>query len=165
MKPVSKLDEITPEQEKLYQKCHEEGYDLEYFLWLKAKNLHVSDDHNENISSKSAQDSTPSVVFTCAPDSVRGSLVVSSSVSTSDVLGDLLTLPQPKITKRKRKPRFNQKAVCITDKVLQELQEKKEIIAKWIEREKRRNKRNNNQRKKKEGGKKTKDKDQKTRLK
>ena len=52
---------------------------------------------------------------------------LSSSVSTSDVLGDLLALPQPKITKKKRKPGFNQKAVCITDdKVLQDLEEKKE---------------------------------------
>jgi len=162
LKPVSKLDEITPEQEKLYQKRHEEGYDLDdpkYFLWLKAKNLHVSDDHNEKISSESAQDSTPSVVSTCAPNSDRASLTASNSVSTSDVLGDLLTLPQPKITKRKRKPGFNQKAVCITDdKVLRELEEKKEkerkkeeTIAKRIEKEKRRNKRkrNNNQRKEK----------------
>ena len=148
-KPVSNLDEITPEQEKLYQKRHEEGYDLEdpkYSRWLKAKYLCTSDDHNEKISESAQDSSTPSVVSTCAPDSDHASLTT-SSVSTSDVLSDLLTLPQPKVTKKKRKPGFNQKAVCITDdKILQELEDKKvekeqkkeEIIAKRIEREKKR---------------------------
>jgi len=88
LKPVSKLDEITPKQEKLYQKRHEEGYDLDdpkYFLWQKAKNLHVSVGYNEKISLESAQDSTPFVVSTCAPYSDRASLTASSSVPTSDV--------------------------------------------------------------------------------
>ena len=152
-KPASELDGVPPEQEKLYQKRYEEGFDLDdpkYSQWLKAKGLHASAKHNEKTLSESTQgSSTASVVSTCAPDSYRASLTVSSSVSTtSDVLDDVLTLPQPKTTKKKRKPGFNQKAVCITDdKVLQELEEKKEekeqkkdeMIAKQIEREKRRN--------------------------
>ena len=68
-------------------------------------------------------------------------------MSTSDVIDNLLTLPQPKVTKKKRKQGFNEKAVCITDDdVLKELekekeekeQKKEETIAKRIEREKRR---------------------------
>ena len=108
-----------------------------------ASKIAPQQEKNEKTSSESA--STASVISTCAPESDRASLTVSSSVSTSDVLGDLLALPQPKITKRKRKPGFNQKAVCITDdKVLQDLEEKKEekkqkkeeMIAKQIERAK-----------------------------
>ena len=113
------------------------------------KNLHASDEHSDKTSvSESAQkSSTPSVISTCAPDSDRASLTASSSVSTSDIIGDLLTLPQPKITKKKRKQGFNEKAICITDdSVLKELEEKKEekerkkeeMIAKRIEREKKR---------------------------
>ena len=44
---VSKLDNITPELEKLYQKHHKEGHDLhdpKYSLWLEAKK---SNDHSE----------------------------------------------------------------------------------------------------------------------
>ena len=93
------------------------------------KNLHASDEHSDKTSvSESAQkSSTPSVISTCAPDSDRASLTASSSVSTSDIIGDLLTLPQPKITKKKRKQGFNEKAICITDdSVLKDLEEKKE---------------------------------------
>ena len=64
-------------------------------------------------------------------------------MSTSDVIDDLLTLPQPKVTMKKRKQGFNEKAICITDdNVLKELEKEKErkkeeMIAKRIEREKR----------------------------
>ena len=167
-KPASILDEITPEQEKFYQKRYEEGFDLDdpkYSRWLKAKGLHASDEKTSSESAKGS--STTSVVSTCAPDSDCASLTVSSSVSTSDVLGDLLTLPQPKITKKKRKPGFNQKAMCITDdKVLQELEEKeekerkeKERIAKQIERVKKKEQKKKEaviREQKKEGRKKTK---------
>ena len=110
------------------------------------KNLHASDEHSDKTSvSESAQkSSTPSVISTCAPDSDRASLTASSSVSTSDVIGDLLILPQPKITKKKRKQGFNEKAICITDdSVLKEKKEEKErkkeeMITKRIEREKKR---------------------------
>ena len=129
-KQTSKLDEITPEQEKLYQKRYEEGFDLDdpkYSQWLKAKGLCASENYNEKTSTDSViGSSTASVVSTCAPDSDRASLTV-SSVSTSDVLSDLLALLKPKVTKKKRKSGFNQKAVCITDdKVLQELEKEKE---------------------------------------
>ena len=152
LKSVSKIDELTPEQENLYQKRHEEGYDVDdpkYSQWLKTKNLQGPDDHSDKISiSESAKESsTPSIVSTCAPDSDHASLTASSSVSTSDVLSDILRLPEPKATKKKRKPGFNKKAVCITeDNVIKELEEQKkekeqkkeEMIAKRIEREKKR---------------------------
>ena len=103
-KSIGKL--ITPEQEKLYQKRYQEGYDLddlEYARWLKVKNFDASDDHTDKTSvSKSAKGSlTPSVISTCAPNSDHASLTASGSVSTSDVIDDLLTLPQPKVTKKK----------------------------------------------------------------
>ena len=82
------------------------GYDLdhpEYTRWLKAKNFDASDDHTDKTSvSESAKgSSTPSVVSTCAPNSDHASLTASGSVSTSDILDDLLTLPQPKVAKEK----------------------------------------------------------------
>ena len=149
-KSVSKTDEFTPEQEKLYQKRYEEGYDLDdpkFAQWLRVKNLKAPDDHSDKISISESEkkSSTPSVVSTCAPDSDRASLTTSSSVSTSDVLSDILRIPQPKTTKKKRKPGFNSRAVCITDddvlkKLEQEKEEKEkkkeEMIAKRIEREK-----------------------------
>ena len=101
---------------------------------------------------------------TCAPDSDHASLTV-SSVSTSDVLSDFLALPKPKVTKKKRKPGFNQKAVCIADdNVLQELEKEKEEkerrkeekIAKQIERAKKKEQKKKEVAKKKEGRKKTK---------
>lgn len=44
LKPVSKLNDFTPEQEKLYQKHYEEGYNLndpKYSQWLKAQNCRL----------------------------------------------------------------------------------------------------------------------------
>ena len=162
------MDEITPEQEKLYQKRYEEGFDLDdpkYSQWLKAKGLRASDNYNEKTSTDSViGSSTTSVVSTCAPDSDRASLTV-SSVSTSDVLSDLLAFPKPKVTKKKRKPGFIQKAVRITDdKLLQELEKEKEEkerrkeekIAKQIERAKKKEQKKKEVAKKKEGRKKTK---------
>jgi len=69
--------------------------------------------------------STASVVTTCAPSSDRVSLTASSSVDTSNVLSDILKLPQHSIKKTNRKPGFNKQAICITDeKVMKELEEK-----------------------------------------
>jgi len=52
-------------------------------------------------------------------------ITASSSVNTSDVLNDILKLPQHSIKKTNRKPGFNKQAICITDeKVMKELEEK-----------------------------------------
>ena len=148
-KSVSKEDE---EQEKLYQKRYEEGYDLDdpkYTQWLKTRKLLAFGDHSDKVSvtESTKESSTPSIVSTCAPDSDHASLTTSSSMSASDALGDILKLPQPKVTKKKRKAGLNSKAVCITDdNILQELVEvkkkkeqkkpKKEVISKRINEEK-----------------------------
>ena len=55
---------------------------------IPASKIAPQQEKNEKTSSESA--STASVISTCAPESDRASLTVSSSVSTSDVLGDLL---------------------------------------------------------------------------
>ena len=64
-KSIGKL--ITPEQEKLYQKRYQEGYDLddpEYARWLKVKNFDASDDHTDKTSaSKSAKGSSTPLLF------------------------------------------------------------------------------------------------------
>ena len=131
-KSVSKADKFTPEQEKLYQKRYEEGYDLDdpkFAQWLKVKNLKAPDDHSDKISISESEkrSSTPSVISTCAPDSDHASLITSRSVSTSDALSDILRIPQPKTTKKKRKPGSNSRAVCITDDdVLKKLEQEKE---------------------------------------
>ena len=52
-------------------------------------------------------------------------ITASSSVNTSDVLNDILKLPQHSIKKTNRKPGFNKQAICITnEKVMKELEEK-----------------------------------------
>ena len=74
-------------------------------------------------------------------------------------MSDLLALPKPKVTKKKRKPGFIQKAVRITDdKLLQELEKEKEEkerrkeekIAKQIERAKKKEQKKKEVAKKKE---------------
>ena len=149
-KSVSKEDE---EQEKLYQKRYEEGYDLDDPKYTQTRKLLPCGDHRDKISvtESTKESSAPSIVSTCAPDSDHASLTTFSSMSASDALGDILKLPQPKVTKKKRKAGLNSKAVCITDdNILQELVEvkkkkeqkkpKKEVISKRIDEEKRRNK-------------------------
>ena len=70
--------------------------------------------------------------LTCSvstPESASGSTTISQSVasvssvashapgsvSSSDVLSEVLLLPPPKPSKKKRKPGVNTKAVCLTD--------------------------------------------------
>jgi len=80
------LDNITPELEKLYQKCYEEGYDLQdpkSTLWLEAKRLQIASDHTDKVSASESA-STASVVTICAPSSDRASLTASSPLTTPD---------------------------------------------------------------------------------
>lgn len=133
---------FTPEEEVLYQARLEESYDLEdpnYHQWLRLRHPEVLDDvtaectHDTSPHSSSVTSSrkSPSVLSTCAPDSLRSNISTSSvdaaeSVSNCDVLSKVLALPQPKQSK-KRKPGFNSKAVCLTDdSTLQELEDKSE---------------------------------------
>ena len=104
----SPTSDFTPQQEALYRTRFGEGYDLddpEYSQWLKKKHPEVcgvSDNPSCSVStaeSASASNtisqsvpSTSSVTPPHAPD----------SASSSDVLSEVLTLPQPRTSKKKR---------------------------------------------------------------
>ena len=87
----------TAEQQKLYERRYEEGYDVqdpEYEAWLKI--THPMD--------------TRSVVSSSA--SVKMS---NSASSCSDILHEMLVLPEPKQASKKKKKGLNAKCVCITE--------------------------------------------------
>ena len=106
---------FTREQESLYKRRFEEGYDVHdpsYIAWLRIN--HPDTSPPCSVSAVSTQKS-----------SLTGS-------SSSGILSELLVLPQPeKKSNRKRKPALNNKTVCLTDsEVLEELKTKeKEKIA------------------------------------
>ena len=66
----------------------------------KKSSSHVE---KQSVSKSVQESSTASVVTTCATRSDRVSLTASSSVNTSDVLNDILKLPQHSIKKTSRK--------------------------------------------------------------
>jgi hypothetical protein len=115
---------FTEEQESLYLKRYEEGYDLNdpgFVAWMKINHPQVS------VSVGSA----PSV-STIASSSEKASPSVTSAPSngatsshSSDILDEVLLLPHRETPKKKKKNAINSKAVCITNsEVLQELKEK-----------------------------------------
>ena len=136
------LVKFTDEDKILFQTRYEEGYDLDdpkYRQWLK---LHHVADVSDDISVECIRDpspvspsvtSSPSILSTCAPDSVCSNLSSTSSVaavesaSSSYVLSEVLSLPRPKQSAKNRKPGFNSQAVCLTDdSIIQELEDKAE---------------------------------------
>ena len=130
---------FTSEQEALFKRRFEEGYDLNdpaYMAWLKINHPEVAlSITGSDELSLSSEKSIPS-----------SSTTASVGVSSSDVLSEVLTLPPPKPPKTKRKTAVNSKAVCITDEeVLQEMKIKEvkkheaeqEITTRKLEREKR----------------------------
>ena len=109
--PPSPDNELfTSEQQSLYKRRFEEGYDLpdpDYLAWLKIV-------HPE-VTSPPCSDSK---------SSVHGSSKATTSSTDSDVLSELLVLPKPRKpqSKHPRKPALNSKAVMVTDdKVFDEL--------------------------------------------
>ena len=100
--PDSEVSNFSSSQEALFRKRYEEGYDLPdpvYRQWLAIN-------HPEGSKSSGS-------MITHVSDSQT---VHSSSSTPSDVLSDILKLPEPQLPKRKRKPGFNTgKAVAITD--------------------------------------------------
>ena len=110
---------FTPEKQRLYEKRYEEGYDVhdpEYEVWLRI--THPIDARSEPRSDASVQStsSPSSSLLYSAPTCVH------SSSGSSDVLREMLVLPQPKERSQKRKKALNSKAVCITNsEVLEEL--------------------------------------------
>ena len=99
----------TSEQERLYERRFQEGYDLQdpdYEAWVRIN--HPTDASSEHCFSNSL-----------SVESQSGTL--SSSVGASDssaVLSEVLVLPKPKEATKKRKCKegLNKKAVCITDR-------------------------------------------------
>ena len=116
--------QFSLEKEQLYQKRYEEGYDLpdpEYQQWLKL--CHPVDD-----------DSTSSEI-THASGGRRA--VSTCSESGSDVLSEVLKLPEPKPSSRRRRKGINSTAVHITDSgFLDDLKKKeKEKTEKEVEKQ------------------------------
>ena len=66
--------------------------DLKYAQWLKARP--VVSTVMKNISYRVSKKHHRYIVLTCASNSDHASLTISSSMSTSDALGDVLRLPQ-----------------------------------------------------------------------
>ena len=130
------------------QQHFQEGYDLrdpEYEAWLKI--THPIDAGSEPCSDPSfvsISSNSTSSGKTCSPSS--HSVEASSSSSTSDILCEMLVLPQPKQTPKKRRKGLNSKAMCITDSdVLKaqeaaKLEEKEGKERKKLEREEKRKK-------------------------
>ena len=108
---------FTQEEQKLYQKRYEEGYNISdpsYVAWLHPS-IVLSAASSENSSLPSSASCTN---FSSEPRS-----------NTSDVLSEILVLPKPKTasSRRQRRKGLNSKAVCITeDEVLQKLKAEKE---------------------------------------
>lgn len=110
---------FTKEQESLYSKRYEEGYDLDdpgFVAWLKIN--HPDKCVSVTSAPSFSSNSSPSGTSPSAPPSGRTSC-------SSDVLSEVLVLPHAEAPKRKKKTAMNCRAVCITDNgVLQELEEK-----------------------------------------
>ena len=135
----SSTESFTPEQQVLYQKRYEEGYDIAdpgYTEWLKI--------HHPS-GSQSTTSTTGSIVLSESPKSSECSIVThatksissslpeesdtASSVTSPSVcssLSDILVLPKPVSRKSsKSKPSINSKAQIITDDaIVEELKEK-----------------------------------------
>ena len=113
---------FTPEQEALYEKRYEEGYDLDtdpdYVAWLNINYPSSASSKSPSVNLSTGNSSVPSLSLTAVSNpSVTPPSTVSSSVTSSDVLDELLVLPEPQRpkTSRRKKQAINSKAVCITD--------------------------------------------------
>ena len=116
---------FSPEQEKLFAKHYEEGYNFAdpiYIAWLKLN-------HADKCMSVSSD--------TALSDSTSASISISKSMSStsSGILSDILALPSAP-PKQKRNA-MNSKAVCVTDMLDDlKLQEAKKMEAKDLVEEK-----------------------------
>ena len=102
---------FSPEEETLYKKRYEEGYDVNdpaYMAWLRIN-------YPTSVTSASTASSS--------------SKCLSSKTSSSTSIEDILVLPKPpaKSGGRKRKPALTQKAVCITDEGILDHLKQKEV--------------------------------------
>ena len=112
-------DTVTPTCE-LYRKRYEEGYDIpdkDYLRWLHENNLKLPTSFDIHTMGTSGS-SVPESLSACSAQHCE---------STSSSLSDILALPEPISSKKKRNPAVNAKASCITDiEVLETLKHKKE---------------------------------------
>ena len=120
---------FSPEQEALYQKRFDENYDISdpsYVAWLKII-------HPEAELSVAASVGTSS----SSGQHHLGSVNSAKDTDSSDILSEVLLLPEPKEKPAsKRKPALTKKTVCLTeDDVLENLR-KKESEKKEAEEEK-----------------------------
>lgn len=119
---------FTKEQEILYLKRYEEGYDLDdpgFVAWMKInhpeKSVSVISAPSVSTGASSSDKASPSSSTLAPPPNGTAP----SSSGASSILDELLVLPHPEAPKKRKKPAINSKAVCITDsEVLQELKEK-----------------------------------------
>ena len=107
--PGSGNPAFTPQQEVVYERRYQEGYDLpdsRYLAWLKVNHPEVAVSSPSEITSTSGS---------CQRSAV--SSVSSTAASCLDSLNELLVLPEPQVAKSKRKQKqsVNNKAACITD--------------------------------------------------
>ncbi len=122
----------TPEQEELFERRFCEGYDLpdpEYEVWMRIN-------HPIDVYSEPRGDTVRS-----ATSGGACSTAMSSGMSSSDALSELLVLPEPKPATRGRgeKAVNSMKTVCITDaEVLEEMksQEAAKLEAEKLKKEK-----------------------------
>lgn len=121
---------FSPEQEKLFAKCYEEGYNLAdptYIAWLKLNHA----DRCVSVSSDAALSEST------APSST---VPKSKSSTSSDVLSEILALPSVP-PQQKHRNAMNNKAVCVTDMLDDlKLQEAKKMEEKALAEEKRKEK-------------------------
>jgi len=109
---------FSPEQEALYQKRFDENYDISdpsYVAWLK-------------INHPEAELSVASSVGTSSSSGQHhlGSVNSAKNTDSSDILSEVLVLPEPKEKPAsKRKPALTKKTLCLTeDDVLENLRKK-----------------------------------------
>ena len=155
---------FTEEQEKLFNKRFEEGYDLYdplFVTWLKIRHPHRC----VSVSSDTFSEGTTTTCSTSVTSSTI-STVSSSTRSQSDTLSEILVLPTAvrSSTRKKKVESLNRQAVCLTD-LLDDLklkEEKKRVLEekqlntelKRKEREEKRNQKEEEKRKKEEDKKK-----------
>ena len=117
---VKSVVKPSSEQDSLYRKRYEEGYDLyddDYLAWIRDNNLRLPTTDSSEVNT--AHTGSNSQVSSVCSTHCGG--------STASSLSEILAIPKPLASKKKRRQAVNAKATCITDaEVLEELKHQKE---------------------------------------